>query len=101
MLDGILSYLGFIWEQLWWQKAAFLGTSLVSLVVKNLPSKAGGSGLTPGWGAKIPHASGQTYALQEKPENCNKRSPQAPQLEKAHPLQRRPSAAPPKKLYMH
>ena len=57
MLDGILSYLGFIWEQLWWQKAAFLGTSLVSLVVKTLPSKAGGSGLIPGWGDKIPHAS--------------------------------------------
>ena len=54
-------------------------------------------GSTPGWGAKIPHASGQTRALQEKPENCNKRSPQAPQLEKAHPLQRRLSAAPPKK----
>ena len=54
-------------------------------------------GSTPGWGAKIPHASGQTRALQEKPENCNKRSPQAPQLEKAHPLQRRLSAAQKKK----
>ena len=25
--------------------------------VKSLPSKAVGVGLTPGWGAKIPHAS--------------------------------------------
>ena len=25
-------------------------------MVKNLPSNAGGAGLTPGWGAKVPHA---------------------------------------------
>ena len=29
-----------------------------SPVVKTLPSNAGGAGWIPGWGAKIPHASG-------------------------------------------
>ena len=29
-----------------------------SPVVKTLPSNEGGTGLIPGWGAKIPHASG-------------------------------------------
>ena len=28
-------------------------------VVKNLPSKAGDTGSIPGWGTKIPHATGQ------------------------------------------
>jgi len=28
-------------------------------VIENLPSNAGDVGLIPGWGAKIPHASGQ------------------------------------------
>ena len=28
-------------------------------VVKNPPSNAGDTGLIPGWGTKIPHASGQ------------------------------------------
>ena len=29
------------------------------VVVKNLPSNAGDTGSTPGWGTKIPHAAGQ------------------------------------------
>ena len=32
---------------------------MVAQMVKNLPSDAGDSGLTPGLGTKIPHASGQ------------------------------------------
>ena len=35
-----------------------LGTSPGGLVVKISPSNAGGVGSIPGWGAKIPHASG-------------------------------------------
>ena len=34
------------------------GISLVGPVVKNLPSTAGEVGSIPGWGTKIPHASG-------------------------------------------
>ena len=42
------------------QKGDFPG----SQVVKTLPSKAGGTGLIPGWGAKIPHGS-----LPKKPKH--------------------------------
>ena len=32
------------------------------LVVKNPPSNAGNTGLTPGWKTKIPHAAGQLFS---------------------------------------
>ena len=35
-----------------------LGTSPGGLVIKISPSNAGGVGSIPGWGAKIPYASG-------------------------------------------
>ena len=35
------------------------GDYTVSPVVKKLPYNAGDSGSTPGWGPKIPHATGQ------------------------------------------
>ena len=41
-----------------------------SPVVKNPPSNAQGTGLIPGWGAEVPHASGQL--TQPKINNINK-----------------------------
>ena len=44
-------------------------------MVKNLPSKAGGAGLIPGQGAKIPHASQPKKPNQNKKKQkqyCNK-----------------------------
>ena len=47
---------------------SFLGDFLGDLVIKTLPSNVGGVGLTPGWGARIPHA------LQPKKQIVNNRS---------------------------
>ena len=42
-------------------------------VIKSLPSNAGGAGLIPGWGTKIPHAMGQlARAPQLRPDTTNK-----------------------------
>ena len=46
----------------------FLG----SPVVKTLPSNAGGVGSIPGWGAKIPHASGPKNQNIKQKQDCNK-----------------------------
>ena len=64
-------------------------------MIKNLPSDAGGQGVIPGWGPKIPHGAGATKptgqnsepALSRATEACAPqlgRSPHALQLEKAH-----------------
>ena len=42
------------------QKHKLFGNLILkSPVVKNPPSNAGDAGLIPGWGTKIPHATGQ------------------------------------------
>ena len=42
-------------------------------VVKILPSNAGGVGLIPGWGDKIPHASWpKSQNLKKQDQYCNK-----------------------------
>ena len=41
-------------------------------VVKNPPSNAGGAGLIPGQGAKIPHASGPKNQNIKQKQYCNK-----------------------------
>ena len=41
-------------------------------VVKTSPSKAGGGGLIPDWGAKIPHASQPKYQNVKQKQYCNK-----------------------------
>ena len=41
-----------------------------SPVVKTLPSNAGGMGLIPGWGAKIPHAVWCGQKLKKKGKYC-------------------------------
>ena len=46
----------------------FLG----SPVVKTLPSNAGGVGSIPGWGAKVPHASGPKNQNIKQKQDCNK-----------------------------
>ena len=43
-----------------------------SPVVKTLPSNAGGVGLIPGWGAKIPHALGPKNRNIKQKQYCNK-----------------------------
>ena len=43
-----------------------------SPVVKISPSNAGGTCLIPGWGAKIPHASGPTNQNIKQKQYCNK-----------------------------
>ena len=53
-------------------------------MVKDLPSKAGDSGLIPGWGTKIPHAAGKLslcattrkgYVLQQRPRTHTSPTP--------------------------
>ena len=41
-------------------------------VVKTSPSNAGGASLIPGWGAKIPHASGSKKQNIRQKQYCNK-----------------------------
>ena len=41
-------------------------------VVKTSPSNAGGAGLIPGWGAKIPHASQPENQNIKQKQYCNK-----------------------------
>ena len=41
-------------------------------VVKTLPSNAGGAGLIPGWGAKIPHTSRPKNQNIKQKQYCNK-----------------------------
>ena len=41
-------------------------------VVKTLPSNAGGAGLIPGWGAKIPRASWPKNQNIKQKQYCNK-----------------------------
>ena len=41
-------------------------------VVKTLPSNAGGAGSIPGWGAKVPHASGPKHQNIKQKKYCNK-----------------------------
>ena len=41
-------------------------------MVKTLPSNAGGVGLIPGWGAKIPHALHPKIQNKEQKKYCNK-----------------------------
>ena len=41
-------------------------------VVKTLPSNAGGAGLIPGWGAKIPHTSRPKNQKIKQKQYCNK-----------------------------
>ena len=41
-------------------------------VVETLLSNAGGVGLIPGWGAKIPHASGPKNQNIKQKQYCNK-----------------------------
>ena len=43
-----------------------------SPVVKTSPSNAGGAGLLPGWGAKIPHALGAKNQNIKQKQYCNK-----------------------------
>ena len=40
-------------------------------MVKTLPSKAGGAGLIPGRGTKIPHVSGPKKQNIKQKQNCN------------------------------
>ena len=47
-------------------------TSWGGLVVKTSPSNAGGTGLIPGQGAKIPHASGSKNQNIKQKQYCNK-----------------------------
>ena len=41
-------------------------------MVKTSPSNAGGAGLIPGWGAKIPHASWPKNQNIKQKQYCNK-----------------------------
>ena len=41
-------------------------------MVKSLPSSAGGVGLIPGWGAKIPHVSRPKNENIKQKQYCNK-----------------------------
>ena len=41
-------------------------------MVKTSPSNAGGAGLIPGWGAKIPHASQPENQNIKQKQYCNK-----------------------------
>ena len=41
-------------------------------MVKTLPSSAGGGGWIPGWGAKMPHASGPKNRNIKQKQYCNK-----------------------------
>ena len=43
-----------------------------SPVLKTSPSNAGGAGLIPGWGAKIPHASRTKNQNIKQKQYCNK-----------------------------
>ena len=51
-------------------------------MVKNLPSNAGDTSLIPGWGTKIPHASGQLslLAVTTEPVHSGAREPQLESL---------------------
>ena len=55
-------------------KYRFQGDFPGGSVVKNLPCNAGDMGLIPGWGTKIPHATGQLSlcATTRQPVLCNK-----------------------------
>ena len=46
-----------------------LGTSLVVQWLRLCPSNAGGASLTPGWGIKIPQATGGIAKKKEKEKN--------------------------------
>ena len=54
-------------------------------VVNNLPSEAGDLGSIPGWGTKIPHATGQVglhaASCSEEPE-CHSEDPEEPKKKK-------------------
>ena len=41
-------------------------------MLKTSPSNAGNEGLIPGWGAKIPHASGPKNQNKRQKQYCNK-----------------------------
>ena len=69
-------------------------------VVKNLPSNAGDMGSVPGWGTKIPNATGQLRPLAEnggtrppeKPALCNKGPGAAAKAQRSQKKRPRPRA---------
>ena len=62
-------------------------------VDKNLPSNAGDAGLIPCQGTKISHASGQLSPCTATRAQAPQEKPLCVQLDKAHALQVRASAA--------
>ena len=56
-------------ESGWLFRKSLLGTSLVSLVVKTLPSNVGGVGLTPGRGDKMPYGPKPKTHTHTNPEH--------------------------------
>ena len=53
-------------------------------MVKTGPSNAGGAGLIPGWGAKIPHASRPKNQNIKQKQYCNKLNKDLKKKEMAH-----------------